>query len=89
MPTLQLPRLRRWRRRPLHAAGRRSRTVDAIRAELAAERDAARGKHQAVIDPPTIRMHSIDVDGGRPLHDLDYARRRVGGRWMAGPRWAN
>ena len=74
MPTLKLPKLRRLRRRPQHAAGRHTRTVDTIRAELAAEQDASRGKHAAVIDPPTMRMHSID------------ARRRVG---MAGPRWAN
>lgn len=73
---LHLPARRRsWRRRSLHRSGPAKRTVDQIREQLGAERDAGRNKHEAVFDPPTIRMHRMDVPASRRFGEV--------------PRWAS
>lgn len=74
--------IRAWFRRPLHTSGAHSRTVDEIATQLRAEREAAWADAvEAVLDPPTLRMHRVEVGGPMPLHELDFATRlSVGAR---------
>lgn len=91
MKTL-LTQLLRWlHRRPLHSpTAATSRSVHDIAAKIAGEREAADSREAAVIDPPTVRMHRIvEVDGGRPVHELDYVRSMNARRMAAGVRWGN